>query len=90
MIDSPKFIKMQKMFHGKSVTIAEIQPVAKIKTISIDVNVVDVNVTTRSKAIEKHVFKDRKPRKAKNVIDWEKKEWLKKSMLEAIKHIKKT
>jgi len=90
MIDSPKFIKMQKMFHGKSVTIAKIQPVAKIKTISIDVNVVDVNVTTRNKAIEKHVFKDRKPRKAKNVVDWEKKEWLKKSVLETIKHIKKT
>jgi hypothetical protein len=51
MIDSPKFIKVQKMFHGKSVTIAKIQPVAKIKTISIDVNVVDVNVTTRNKAI---------------------------------------
>jgi hypothetical protein len=29
------------------------------------VNVVDVNVTTRSKAIEEHVFKDRKPRKSK-------------------------
>jgi hypothetical protein len=29
------------------------------------VNVVGVNVTTRSKIIEKHVFKDRKPRKEK-------------------------
>jgi hypothetical protein len=38
---------------------------------------VDVNVTTRSKAIEKHVFKDREPRKAKSVVDWEKEEWLK-------------
>jgi hypothetical protein len=33
------------------------------------VNVVDVNVTTRSKAIEKHVFKDREPKKAKSVVD---------------------
>jgi hypothetical protein len=38
------------------------------------VNVVDVNVTTRSKVTEKQVFKDRKPRKEKNVIDWEKEE----------------
>jgi hypothetical protein len=29
------------------------------------VNVVDVNVTTRNKVIEKHVFKDRESRKAK-------------------------
>jgi hypothetical protein len=59
MIDCPKFIEMQKMFHGKFVTIAKIQLVAKIQTITIDVNVVVVNVTTRSKAIEKQVFKDR-------------------------------
>jgi len=37
------------------------------------VNVVDVNVTTRSKIIEKHVFKNSEPRKAKNVTNWEKK-----------------
>jgi hypothetical protein len=35
----------------------------------VDVNVVDVNVTTRSKVIEEQVFKDRKPRKTKNVAD---------------------
>jgi hypothetical protein len=29
----------------------------------------DVNVTTRNKAIEEQVFKDRKPRKAKSAID---------------------
>jgi hypothetical protein len=32
------------------------------------VNVVDVNVTRRRKVIEEQVFKDRKPRKANNVI----------------------
>ncbi len=32
-------------------------------------NVVDVNVTTRNKVIEEHVFKDKEPRKAKNVVD---------------------
>jgi hypothetical protein len=31
--------------------------------------VVDVNVTTRNKAIEEHVIKDREPKKAKNVVD---------------------
>jgi hypothetical protein len=36
------------------------------------VNVVDVNVITRSKAIEEQVFKDREPMKAKSAIDWEK------------------
>ncbi len=43
----------------------------------MDVNVVDVNVTTRSKVIEEYVFKDRKPRKANSVIYWEKEEQLK-------------
>jgi hypothetical protein len=38
------------------------------------VNVVDVSVTTRSKVTGEHVFKDRKPRKAKSVANWEKKE----------------
>jgi hypothetical protein len=33
--------------------ITKVQLIAKIKTFIIDVNVVDVNVTTRSKAIEK-------------------------------------
>jgi hypothetical protein len=37
------------------------------------VDVVDVNVTIRSKAIEEHVFKDRKPRKTKIVVEEEKK-----------------
>ncbi len=43
----------------------------------MDVNARDVNVTTRSKVIEEHVFKDSDPRKANNVVDWEKEEWLK-------------
>jgi len=33
------------------------------------VNVVDVNVTTISKAVKEHVFKDRKLRKTNNVVD---------------------
>jgi hypothetical protein len=53
MIDCPKFIEMQKMFHGKSIIVIEVQPVVEIQTITIDVNVVDVNVTTRSKSTKK-------------------------------------
>ncbi len=69
MIDYPKFIDMQKMFHVKFVNVAKVQLIAEIKIIITNVNVVDVNVTTRSKAIEEGGFKDRKPRKAKNVVD---------------------
>jgi hypothetical protein len=60
---------MQKMFQGKFVTIAKVQLVAETQTIITNVNVVDLNVTTRSKATKEHVFKDKEPRKAKNVVD---------------------
>jgi hypothetical protein len=52
MIDCPKFAKMQKMFHGKSVIVTKVQPITKTQTFIMDVNVVDVNVTIRSKVIE--------------------------------------
>jgi hypothetical protein len=51
MTDCPKFVKMQNMFHGKFVAIAKVQLVAKTQIIIVDVNVVDVNVTTRCKII---------------------------------------
>jgi hypothetical protein len=66
------------MFHEKFVIVVKVQPITKTQTVIIDVNLVDVNVTTRSKATKEHVFKDREPRKVKNALDWEKKEWLKK------------
>jgi len=50
-------------------TIVEVQLIVEAQTITTHVNVVDVNVATRSKAIKKHVFKDREPRKAKSAID---------------------
>jgi hypothetical protein len=50
----------------------------------------DVNVTTRSKVVEEHVFKDKEPRKAKSVVDWEKEERLKQSMVKTIQQIYKT
>jgi hypothetical protein len=57
------------MFHGKFVTVAKVQPISEGQTIIVDVDVVDVNVTTRSKVTEGHVFKDKKPRKAKSIVD---------------------
>jgi hypothetical protein len=49
--------------------IAKVQPIVETQTIIVDVNVLDVNATTRSKITKKHVFKDREPRKAKSVVD---------------------
>jgi hypothetical protein len=60
---------MQKMFQGKIVTIAKVQLIAETQIIITDVNVVDLNATTRSKATKEHVFTDKEPRKAKNVVD---------------------
>jgi hypothetical protein len=61
------------MFHGKFVTVIKVQVVVETQTFIANVNVVDVNVTTRSKVIEKHVFKDRIPRKAKMLLIMRKK-----------------
>jgi hypothetical protein len=51
MTDCPKFVEMQIMFHGKSVIVTKVQHVVKTQIVIVDVNVVDVNVTT-SKIIE--------------------------------------
>jgi hypothetical protein len=40
------------MFHGKFVTIVEVQPIAKTQIVITHVNVVDVNVTIRNKVTE--------------------------------------
>jgi hypothetical protein len=48
------------------------------------VNVVDVNVTTRNKAIEEQMFKDKEPRKVNSATNLEKKEHLKKTMVKTI------
>ncbi len=47
MTDCPKFAKMQKMFHGKFVIVAEVQPIIETQIAIADVNVVDVNVTLK-------------------------------------------
>jgi hypothetical protein len=40
------------MFHGKFVIVSKVQLVVEIQIVITNVNVVDVNVTTRNKAIE--------------------------------------
>jgi len=50
-------------------TIVEVQHVVEIQSIITNVNVLDVNVTIGSKTIDKHVFKDREPRKVKSIVD---------------------
>jgi hypothetical protein len=87
MTNRPKFVEMQKIFHGKYVAIVEVQLVAESQIVITNVNVVDVNVTTRSKVTKEHVFKDRKPRKTNSAANWEKEKWLKKSMVETIQQI---
>jgi hypothetical protein len=46
------------MFHGKLVAIIKVLYVVETQIVDVDVNVVDVSVTTRSKITEKQVFKD--------------------------------
>jgi alpha-acetolactate decarboxylase len=65
--------EMQKMFHGKYVVVAKVQPIIEPQTITADVNVVDVNVTTRSKVTKEHVLKDKEPRNAKVLLTKRKK-----------------
>ncbi len=55
MINYPKFIEMQKMLNGKSMTVVEVQLAIETQTVTTNVNVVDVNVMTRNKAIEEQV-----------------------------------
>ncbi len=62
-------LSYKKMFHGKSVATVEVQHVPETQIDTTNVNVVDVNVTIRSKVIEEHVFKDKEPSKAEIVVD---------------------
>jgi hypothetical protein len=60
---------MQKMFNGEFVIVKKVQPIAETQIVIADVNVVDVNVTRRNKSIQKQVFKDKKPKKVKSVVN---------------------
>jgi len=55
------------------VTIVEVQPIVETQIITVDVNVVEVNVITRSKATKEHVFKDRESGKQKMLLTRRKK-----------------
>jgi hypothetical protein len=57
------------MFHGKSMIITWIQHVADTQTVTIYVNVVDVNVATISKITEEQVLKDRELKKTKSATN---------------------
>jgi hypothetical protein len=72
MTDCPKFAEMQNMFHGKSMIVVEVQPIVETQIVIANVNVVDVNATTKSKVTKEHVFQDKEPRKAKSVVNLEK------------------
>ncbi len=64
--------------------VTKVQLVVETQTIIVDVNVVDVNLSTKSKVIVEQLFKDREPRKTKHVADWEKEKRLKQSNVETI------
>jgi hypothetical protein len=58
MMDCPKFVETQKMFQGKNASSLDKKIVVEVKTIIADMNVVNVNVATRSK-----IIKDQCPKK---------------------------
>jgi len=49
MINCLKFTEMQKMFHGKYVTIIKVQPIVETQIGTRNVNVANVNVATKNK-----------------------------------------
>jgi len=72
IIDCPKYNDMQNMFKNKGVKTIEKQVVVKPKVAKPSIHIMDVNMAnTKSKVIEKQVFKDRKPIKKKYAADWE-------------------
>ncbi len=80
---------MQKMFQKKNAPSLDGKVVANVKIFITDINVVDVNIATKSRIIEEQVFQDKEPWKKKKFIDWEKEEKLKKTMVETIQQLQK-
>jgi hypothetical protein len=60
---------MKTMFKDKSGKTIGSKPLVEVKVVNVSINMVDVHVTTQSKATKEHVFKYQKPRKNKNVVD---------------------
>jgi hypothetical protein len=48
MTNYPKFVEMHKMFQGKNASTLDGKMVVDVKTIDVEMNVVDVNVATIS------------------------------------------
>jgi hypothetical protein len=72
------------MLKDKGSQSIEFKLTAKVKTIIVSVNMVDVNVTIRSKTSEEQMFKYQEPRKNKSIAYWELEEKLNRSMVETI------
>ncbi len=88
MINSPKFVEMQKMFQGENASSLERKMIIKVKTITIDVNVIDINVATKRKITKDQVFHEKEPWKNKSTTDWEE-EKFKKTIIETIQQFQK-
>jgi hypothetical protein len=52
MTNCPKFVEMQKMFQRKNAPSLDGKVVVDVKIVTININVVDVNVATKSRIIE--------------------------------------
>jgi hypothetical protein len=52
MTNCPKFAEMQKMFQKKNAPSLDGKVVANVKIFITDINVVDVNIATKSRIIE--------------------------------------
>ncbi len=89
-MDCSEFGKMKKMFQGKDGSSSKGKTIVEVKIITTNVNVVDVNVDTRSIIIKDQVFQKRKPQKRKSIVDWEKEENLKKTMVDIIQQLQKS
>jgi hypothetical protein len=60
------------MFKNKGVKTTEKQAMVEPKVTNPSIHIVDVNMAiTKSKVIEKQVFKNKEPFKKKFAIDWE-------------------
>jgi hypothetical protein len=89
MMICPKLAKMQKMFQWKNASSSKGKTIVKVKTVIIDVNVINFNVVTRSIITKYQLFQEREPQKNKSTTYWKKEEKLKKIMVETIQKLQK-
>jgi hypothetical protein len=84
MTNYPKFVKMQNIFQGKNASNTNEKLIVNVKIITIIMNTVDVNVTTKSRITKKQMFHEQKLRKNEIIANWEKQLKLKKMMVDTI------